>query len=780
MSFNVFKYSGTINDLTICLQACERFQLAKPPELILEFESLKDKHSFENLLPSLLEDSKSSAASENDSKPSDSKLVVVRNGPRRQEALLPSTRNKSPDIVVPNMNNIDVDIEFSPVEQATPTKQDQNPLKHNLLDGEAEIESKAVQNNKKHTTDSPNTSNEEDPETSDPKNDEEIDIEEEEMKKNLEECNTMNLSLNHSIMASQQLTKRCLAPDPIKWKYIFLQFRTLKEMLSRCKCWIDTQKITAPKIMGYEKNVDEFEKEFNFYIASLHRVQIDRKLTVSDFNLIKRSKSVHQWMKEHHVGLVKFNQDTENISELQRNQTVGYLVGESKEALEIVKRYINNFYPKKIILYRVPKKPKINKNAMEEYMNVLYLDKIFKGYEKFGEKLESELKVRVARDFFEFYLIAGSSKNIIGNMEMIANSKAQQIFILNFSLSLSAEKTSLNGEFWQDFWKQFEVFSNRLLKQHLVLKCAKGRTNGELRFALVGRTNANLDPFKQLPLFKETTGISKAVLTLRVPPKFSLKDSLAPKTDSVQVKAEDRKKPYIRYELSGPIDSVMKVVSSIFYSYSSMLKNNTPLKVPNEKVNGPAAGKPGNDEKLLTLKPKTEAIEERKEAPKGALREIAMLDTPVMRLPKGSEEITQVRKLLLEILGEEIASVQVIKFSDKTLWDKYCKGRTKWTSHFGASENPEQSEIELVSDVALEQADFEEVCKDHNTFNETIKLKDTVQKKELSTRVSIKGKDYYMCMVFLAFLPYTKETGSSYLLTESYAAYPLYTVFIPA
>ena len=163
---------------------------------------------------------------------------------------------------------------------------------------------------------------------------------------------------------------------------------------------------------------------------------------------------------------------------------------------------------------------------------------------------------------------------------------------------------------------------------------------------------------------------------------------------------------------------------------------------------------------------------------KTAFREISMLDESPYRLRSTSEEIPKLKKMLTERFGEEISSVKVLKFSEPKLWNEYCGNRVKWTSKFGMND-PENSEMELIAGASADQEAFDETCKDQGTFNETFKLKDHLSKRDLTESVCINDKNYYMIMVFLTFIPYSKKNGSSYLITEPYAAYPLYSVFIP-
>ena len=304
-------------------------------------------------------------------------------------------------------------------------------------------------------------------------------------------------------------------------------------------------------------------------------LQIDRKLTIDEFYILTRSKSLNKMMREQHVRLIKFNHDSEKMTELQRHQTVGYLVGENKISLEIVKRFISNFYPKKIILYRIQKihpYQKIGKVAIEEYMKILYLPKILDEFKKFDPQLESEIKTREAKEFFEFYLIVGSNKNIVTEMESLVNFRAREIFILNFSVCATNETFNMDG----DFWNNLEEFNQRLLQKHFVLKYKKEK-NGGLLFSLVGKHIGYLKEiypnyFQKLPLFENKT--SDATLMLRMPSQSNLKDLLGPRIGSIQIKIDDNKKPYAKCEFSGPTPSVVEAVNSICNTYYVFLKNN--------------------------------------------------------------------------------------------------------------------------------------------------------------------------------------------------------------
>ena len=55
MSIKVLTFTGTIPQLTTCLQFCQDYQLKSPPELRIEFSSLEDKHTVEKKLQLLLE-----------------------------------------------------------------------------------------------------------------------------------------------------------------------------------------------------------------------------------------------------------------------------------------------------------------------------------------------------------------------------------------------------------------------------------------------------------------------------------------------------------------------------------------------------------------------------------------------------------------------------------------------------------------------------------------------------------------------------------------------------
>ena len=846
MNSSVLALQGTIEELTIYLQLCRKLNLKVTSELILTFENLADKQNFERLTKLLL-----SYDNVNDNS--------TKHDARSMELTTTPEPFEKPDLEKIKIHKIETkESTLPPQTKDLNYKHDQTEVKLRVEENKADRGTFATNPIK---TRSPVSDTNDTVPTKGPSNqasDEESDLELAELESCAHNLKMVEMIMDESLSSDpvareeQKTVVAVISGDPIKMKYILLQSNEprLKTMADKYNCLLsfDVKNPTEISAKGLEGNVNAFQKEFYNYLVSIKMEQLDRTFTIGEFNLLLRSKTLNKIMQEEEVRLISFSYDTRKMFELKKYETIGFLLGESKDAFERVKKCLENVYPKKIMVFylqNLPPYTAIINETLEEYLRTFYIDKIANYYQKFDQQLGIDLHIREAKNFHQYYLGSYGRKNINKEIEHVALTKIRDIFVLTFTVLPAAnEKISYDD----GFWKICNEFSQKILKMGFALKCKLNGMNGGLLFALVGKVHQyseHIFPrvFEKLPLFQNK--LSEGKLIVKSLSNVDPASSLMPKTKDVTVTL-DIKESYLQYNLAGATKEVLETANVVCNAYYIMLKNESLSRKPrdnkeqrqSEKSMGKiqeteettmisrgsigstvtskgSRQKDPNDglqqpkreeesENLFTQRSQKLHLENfehefRHESHKNVekldstmatriehietaqLRQIELLGESPIKLGPTSEESAAVRDLLKVKFGCESPSAIVIKFSSKLLWENYCRVRNNWLTTFGNPRESEQPETELIAQIALEQEDLEKYCSDASEFNAVIRLRDHISNEQITQEpVVIRGKNYHVFTIFLAFLPLFKKAGVAYLMTGGYAAYPMYFVFIPA
>ena len=839
MDPNTLHITSSIEELTICLQLCKKLRLKRPPELILHFSCIDDKRHIESRLNSFPNNPHMDLNSTTSQLPTSNQNEDVNSFQTQTEARTNPFSFKE-EMIAPNKNDSDHDIE----ETKTPhsSKDHSSGSTHSSKSSDdlgvakAQISANQFEKMKINQT-----------EANDNEGPDLIELEKSAYELTLQQKTSPVRSKRDSSQTNGQKTMaRLIQGDPIKLKFVQIRMNDpkIKGLADRYSCILDFDSRNSKdlRVKGLEKNVKAFEEAFYRYLDSISWVQLGRTLEVEEYYLLLKCKSLMKVMNDNHVRLIRFDHDSNRVVELNKYETIGYLIGERQDSLEYVKRYISEFYPKKIVLYQLQKHAlcsTVCNEAIEEYLKLIHLTSISENFNKFNQGLESDLLVKETRDFYEYYIITSTARASSKEIQYVIGKKAQELFMLNFTVQPGSQKVTYDDH----FWKMYDEFSRRLLTMGFVMKCKIRHGREGLLFSLMGKStdfNTKYCPWLfEAPIFSEKT--SEASLILRTDPYCETSDGLLPQNRVLSVKMES-KKLYVKFDSTGDTKEILETMSKICGAHIRLLKSNANLNAPSEnglnictKTRGkseistiflnPFKSSPSKEPELQSINSsegpnqneyhptkenseKSETLynqfpfptyvgladeKNKREKAKNdfiaqnltkgtfpVFRQIELLNESPKKLTASSDEALAVKKLLIEKFGVEDTPIIAFKFSSSKLWYHYSQTRSKWANSLETTKNTEALESEFVAEVALEQEELEKYCSSHTEFNKAISLRDAVSKKDLKEQpICIKSKYYHVLTMFLVFLPFSKKDGACYQLTEPNAVYPLYSILLP-
>lgn len=788
-NLTIFSYESCPDTLIGCLDLCKRFKLANNPKIEIVFESLDQKQKFESEFESHLNSNKKDPATLPLFFQSKSLLI---------SKALDSEKSKT-DTHINDTND--------PEEVSKSTDIENSDLSENVAQERTEKPNVTHQQRAILVTSQSNSQSKGSEIISDSQSS--MDPQQEEVEKTLEQ---LNMSLDNSFFSAKELIKeKEIEADPIKMRYLFLH-HDLKKLLkdSPCKFQLTRSHSKPLRLIGYENNVAAMEKKILKISNSLHYCQLNRSMRYSEFQLLIQAQYSTQLRRENNVFLVSYPCDFKNLRELEAHYTLGFLVGTDPKSLEIVKRGLDAFAPKRIILWRVEKMGsddwKDQFTVMNHYINTIFDEKLREYVKRLNPDVRLELKGRETNNIKEtYFIISNFVKNFMGIQSLI-NLKGQELFLLTFSFET---QNSLKMK-----TQEIEKYKEKLFQYDKAIFEYKATGRGKITCMIVG----TCQNYKQLhehlistPFFQKTN--CKAKLVLKVGSEaFDFEEEMKKQHRNI-LKDIKRKSYQSNYELEGTFEEITEVVKRCCENQYAVIKNGIARWNAAQKKKG-IGSEQVLETKISVLNP-TITSEESRVSKKGSMgstaigldigkpernsinlseeesklnveigkdisstktyREIQLEDSLSKRLNSRSFEYKNLVTLLKNKFQLE-CDVKAYKFSIQSLWERYKLTRAAATESMTESS---LAEVELVASCSLDPGEIGKLCGNIAVFNEKIKLRDSILIKEDENDLVGDTQKYAVFIIFLVFLPNYNEINKIYCLSQPYSAYPLYSVFVP-
>ena len=787
MNITVFSYEDSLNNLILCLDICKRFNYTKNPKLEITFETLDEKQQFENQLELHLNSKSDPSISQARLQ---AKSLLISEGQDNESEGKAKIDGKKDDSEKAFKST---DGEFSDSEGVLfdeMIKQEPNGDR---------VSAFSVPSRRKSQNLSPNFSDSQSG----------IDPQEEDEDKVIEQLNN---GFDISLLKDQNIIEKPIQADPIKLRYLLLH-HDLQKLIKKHPCHLDLPRKIQRQLClkGYEDNVKTVEKKILKLSSSLDYVQLNRPVRPFDFLLLIQAEYSRKLKNSNNVFLVSYRCDITNLNELEGNKVYVYIVGKDKNSLDIVKRELENFSPKRIILLRVEKalsEWEDQFDVMMHYLQTVFYKKLQKYVEeKLNPQARLELNQRETRNIKEAYFIISNLIENFANIQSLINLKSQELFLLTFSFETQYSIEKLAPE--------IEKYKEKILESCKSVIEFKKKGKHKMACMLVGRCqeyNKNLyNRLLETQFFQKTN--CRAKLILKVGPGSSGFEENVKKHCLITLKDIQKKKYQSMYEFEGVFEEVAKVANKCCENQCKVIKTSIAhwnssqekqKKLASQTKSSVSKGadltatnevahkrdkildsevlednkeervnvKPGIEESKGNLEPDREIKSSR------AYREILRADSPFKKLTYRQYEYNDVIGLLKNKFKIEEEEVKVHKFSIQSLWKCYDLARAKISEDMKGSA---PGEIELAAHCKLQDPnEVEKLCLDKELFNEKIKLRETIIKKDgESDSLVIGDKNYAVFIIFLVFSPIYDEKNKIYLLNESNSAYPMYSVNIP-